>query len=840
MNSFSDDEEESPKGEKDDTHVIQTFPKLSKRPSKYKLFDAPTDKDPETVFKDIESLTSMIKKLDQEKFHPSIPKKVFIKDPTIKTTKKSKTPYKEDDNPKNLALPTILSVDNSDGRTMSIISKKTTKNENMTEFSERETFERDDYYMKYQGDDFGLKYKTINPRYITYDDTNKEEFYYHNGISDSNFELKSKFFNHNLKKKIKMKEMNKIEFKLIEAAHAQMVKKIKKNHHKTLSLQLSPSYYKNRHYEEFCEEIERTKQKVFTLTKKKEFTEILVSNYIKKNIPDFNLIPKKNFRKIFVIKNSTVLTNFKVISGLVFNIPIPESLRKYTPHKRQVILNNFLQYCQDKFNSQIKFEYLYLNDGIVVNDLMDIDITVKFIFVCPTSLFEGLSIPLNKNVLRLYKKYFPDKDVKNGAYTDSSIDEEVNEDDTHEIRKDVFELFFGKKKNKLSLFKKKSNQRKLFKKTFSDGIKNTEEYLYYSDNEERRNEAIHIIKNQKISNKKPKKVDYFITSENIAYTEKVNILKDKLSSRRKRNLSTLTEPNALSDIKLTNAFLTEKKIKKHFKNKTDKVVKKKFTTKDLLDSLKILKQRDPSLNLSKFYLHSKDDKKELPKIEENIVRNTNKYCQNENIINKEFPHLLSYNIPLILSKHPKYTRNELVTLFSQFKMLVNLWLNVHSTTKVAQYGIDFDIFHSCVNEMSQEEEILAKKIFNEINTSFSGMLNLEDFIGAMTILNRRELKDQIEFFLNVFDTNNKGEFSLEEVKTICKMSIKRLIKNFKNSEADIEVLKELSQFFAEYIYKKCGCDIRGNLSIDKLRHLIDSNSKELEYLEVFCCIYKNR
>ena len=60
---------------------------------------------------------------------------------------------------------------------------------------DKENFEREEYYRKYHNENYCTKHKHICNNYLTFDYTNKEEFYYHNGISDSNFELKSKFFN---------------------------------------------------------------------------------------------------------------------------------------------------------------------------------------------------------------------------------------------------------------------------------------------------------------------------------------------------------------------------------------------------------------------------------------------------------------------------------------------------------------------------------------------------------------------------------------------------------------------------------------------------------------------
>ena len=95
--------------------------------------------------------------------------------------------------------------------------------------------------------------------------------------------------------------MKKIEFKLIEAAQAQNKKKEHKKKHKALETDMSSSYYKNRHYMKYCEEIIKTQRSIYTLTRKKDFADILINNYILKNISDISTSDIKNRRKIFLI-----------------------------------------------------------------------------------------------------------------------------------------------------------------------------------------------------------------------------------------------------------------------------------------------------------------------------------------------------------------------------------------------------------------------------------------------------------------------------------------------------------------------------------------------------------
>lgn len=821
--------------------AVPTFPKITRRPSIYKLFDAPPEKKETNNIIDLQTLNTMIKELDSKKF--GIKKKAKKKPKPIEIKRLSTKAV-----PIVPTLPSIRSLENSDFFTIRTQkdhpttvnnSKRSIENSFESLGIMKDSFEIDSYYDKFQNGIYGEKMKMINPNYPTYDSNNKEERYYHEGITEY-LDVKCKFIPRNYKKQhMRMREMKKIEFKLIEDAQAKLIKKKTKKKRKSSNEELSPNAIKNVHYDKICDEILNTQKTVFTLTKKNEFTDLIINKYIKENFPNFEQSKSKNMRRIFIIKNSTVVTNTKSIIGIIAKIPTTTSLEKYNNHKRQIIQKNFLLYCQEKFHSQIKFEYLYSNDGKVINDLIEIKPTQKYIFVCPTSLFQGLSLSLNINIIKLYKTYFPPEPVSNGAFTDSSC-EDLKEDESDEIQEDVFKLFFGKSNINRNYRKRAIKYKKVpINNSFTEGVlneKSKEDYLYYSDNEERKAEAFGKITKPN----KQKKIDYYIQSENSIYSEKITNLLSRLSTNTSNSAFSSIETSAqeAKDIQLTRDFLKEQKIKEKVMLKSSKV-HKAFTTQDLIDSLKILKQKDPSINISKFYKHKEIEKKIPPKVKKNIDDNTNKYVLNENKTNKEFPHLLCYNIPLILSKHPKYSRRELINLFSLFKILVNIWLNIHDKANVDQYGIDFDIFHNCLQDISQEEEILARKIFDEINTGISGMLGLEDFVDALTILNRRELKDQMEFFLNVFDSKNKGEFTFEEVKTISKMSIKRLIKNYKNTPADIDIVKEIATFFAEYIYRICGCNIKKGLPIIKLKNIIESNSKELEYLEVFCCTYKS-
>ena len=125
---------------------------------------------------------------------------------------------------------------------------------------------------------------------------------------------------------------------------------------------------------------------------------------------------------------------------------------------------------------------------------------------------------------------------------------------------------------------------------------------------------------------------------------------------------------------------------------------------------------------------------------------------------------------------------------------------MHKNADVAQYEIDFETFHRWTEDVCDEEEILVKKIYDKIISRTSGVLSLEDYVDTLTIMNSNDILDQIEFFIKVFNSKDKEVFNYKDILEICKISIKRLIRN-KNNEETKSVVLELAYYLAEYILK---------------------------------------
>ena len=680
---------------------------------------------------------------------------------------------------------------------------------------------------------YGLRNKRINEAHLHLDKKDIAQNIAINGLNESFTNINSAANN----QKLKFVEVENSKFKLL------------KNAYENKNTGLDPSrQYKNlngedqflqkrfEHYQDDPLNLKK-KQLVFSIMKRDEFQNFLIERYLKKIIKNYQ-IKEQNKRRLYIIRDSSVITNPKKIPGVIVTIPNTFELSKYSIIKRKSLFKKFLEYLRDKLNSLTPFNYLFLKNGTIIYDLIDIKPPERYLYVSPTSNFLGLSIPINKHIIDLYLQNFSEEDNNNGCFDISSIDESIsNENSIEEDRDDLFEIFFSNRnKKKFKKVKRKIKRNKNLNQSFTFGINNfeKEEYIYFSDEESRRNNIDESIKIYKTNRKK---IDLFIEAKNNIYEKKINSMLQNLSNNPNSKLASSNIPFP-DDIKLMSTYLTEAKIpEKRMLKSTQKKIPLK--NQDIVDCFNILNQDKKLLKKGNFYLKRKNEKKDLPYVEENQLKMQNKYIKNYKKTQNDYPCIISYNIPLILSKNKKYSRNEFVGLYTKFKSLVNLWFNLHDNFKILQSGIDFETFHKCNSDLCKEEEILVRKIYDEICTGASGMLTLEDYVDALTTLYRKDLIDQLEFFLRVFNMKGKNILSYNDVLNICNMSIKRLITSDKNDRISVAVIKSISKFFTNYMFEICDCELEKGINVDRIKDMIKNNSKGLEYIEIFCCSTEN-
>ena len=597
---------------------------------------------------------------------------------------------------------------------------------------------------------------------------------------------------------------------------------------------------------------------------KNEFSNYLIMEYIKKNYPSLitnkdnisacktinksnndNSIKEQkliiNFankaieaREIYVIKDSTVIPNPRIIPGFLVKIPNNYGLKSLKVSQRLNLMKRFLEFINSKFRPQMTIKYIFDKNGNLISDFGQLSEKEKYIFASPVNLFQGISIPMQKGIIEIYLKYFGNKKKQEYFFNESSFDESIsiyknynNNINNFDEIDDVYEIFFPKNINhKIKYFKKnklKKRRQSSFTFGIDDNTKNNYEYIYYSDDRKKREKIYN-----EFSSKFKNRIDLYLGLKNSIYEKKLKELKSKLSENKKSDngkKSLITEEEDLRD-----EYLTEKniKIRDMLHNIEDT---KNLKYQDIVDTFNLLKNFDPSMDIKKFYKPRKSVKN-FSFTQKNIKSTRDKYFFNRRKINLEYPSLLNYNIPKFINTYPKYKLKDIIKYYTKFKSLVNLWLNMHSNATNAQFGIDFDTFYNCTEELCKEEKELANKIYDKINNSPNGFLSLEDFIEALNSLNQNDLKRQFCFFLKVFGNIGKKFLSYKEVLQISLISIKRLAKNNKTKQDDT-IIRDLGYFFANYLFKICEANINNGIEIDKLRVLLDSQGEKLEYLKLF-------
>ena len=727
--------------------------------------------------------------------------------------------------------------------------------------------DKDEYYKKFSENNYGEKYSLHNPVHEEYSKETKEYNILRIGLINEEknpcdiIDKKNQglFSNTNFNKISNSYKYNSLDYPLLN-----IIKNYNKNHNKPKNLKMKD--IKNNTFYSI---------KDFSYAKKDEFSNYLIMEYIKNNYPSIlnnnnntslnsnidlsnNKSPmrerkkyllrflgkKIETRKIYIIKDSTVISNPKIIPGLVTEIPSNKFLKSLKKKQRFNLMKQFLKLISIRFRVKLAFNFIFDKNGNLIFDFLELTEKDKYIFVSPVNIFQGILISMHKGIMELYLKYFSKGKKDNFCFNESSLDESSKIIPNNKYyylhsdkNDDVYDMYFSnnlnykKKLNFKKVKKTKTNKKNSFTFGIDDNDENNYEYLYYSDNEKKRKNIIN-----KIYKNCENKMDYYIATQNVLYDKKINELKLKLSENKPkhkikmRQNSNKTKKYSLSqDIELRDEYLTEKKIKNKDLIK-EKIDNKLLSNQDIIDTFNILQNKDSTFDIKKFYIQ-KNIKKNFIFLKKNIKDNTNKYSNNRRKAYSIYPSLFTFNIPETLEKYPKYSLDEIIRYYTKFRALVNLWFNLYNDVDLLQYGIDFDTFHNCNDEICDEVTELAKIIYEKINTSPSGILSFEDYIESLNGINQKDTINQFKFFLKIWKKDKKF-FSYEEVLKISMISIKKLVKNNTDDE-DKNILKDLAKFFAKYIFNLCDSNIEEGIKIEKLKELLNSKGEKLDYLKLF-------
>ena len=137
-----------------------------------------------------------------------------------------------------------------------------------------------------------------------------------------------------------------------------------------------------------------------------------------------------------------------------------------------------------------------------------------------------------------------------------------------------------------------------------------------------------------------------------------------------------------------------------------------------------------------------------------------------------------------------------------------------------------------MKELSLDNPDFLIRIFDSVDKGNKGYLTWDEFFIAMKLVNTQDLKDKIDLFFNIVDSDGNGSFSFDEIKDICKLSISK-IDGSEESEAFAESTQE---FFANLIFKILNKNKDDEIPAEEFKSAIFHGTEEArKLLSMFCC-----
>jgi Ca2+-binding EF-hand superfamily protein len=79
-----------------------------------------------------------------------------------------------------------------------------------------------------------------------------------------------------------------------------------------------------------------------------------------------------------------------------------------------------------------------------------------------------------------------------------------------------------------------------------------------------------------------------------------------------------------------------------------------------------------------------------------------------------------------------------------------------------------------MKELSMDNTDFLKKIFESVDKDSKGYIVWEEFFAAAKLISSNDLRDKIDLFFAIVDADGNGNFSFEEIKDICKLSLTKI------------------------------------------------------------------
>ena len=514
------------------------------------------------------------------------------------------------------------------------------------------------------------------------------------------------------------------------------------------------------------------------------------------------------YRKVFIIKDGTVILNRKIIPGYFIDIP----QRKYviginSKQCRMKLFKEMMLKCKEAFNEGVvEFKSVFLPNGIVVNDLGQIPDNENVLFVSKGNVFQGVHI--HNTGSSAVKTYSNDNDndllklndTKNALVLPSTATQ-VRNNNNNNIRKYKF-------KTKVKHATYLNDNSFTFGYTV-DKLSDKDVYVYYSENEL---PSYHHHRNTR--------------------THQLKLTPHEKTQHMLSLLSTLSEYEHIDMLRTITA------IKRTNTNHIQHTLSKRpnENTYDGLNTLINNYNNTRFPTSSSPHPHSPPSHhKSLPYIFKNKLQTRTTITPFAiTAVNTKFPDLISQNIPSLIHKYKYLKRNLLYELYTQYKLFMIICCTITSNLNQVHKGLDFNSFYNCLPQVRGQGKILGEKLFNSLLGLGQCNLDWVKYLEGMLTMRNKEISEKIDVFFSIIDTNENGMLSYDEVYELSKVSLERTIFGRPQKEDDT-VIAGVAEHFANLIFELVDIPRHKEISFELIKEKIIEGKEAAEYLNMFIC-----
>lgn len=171
-------------------------------------------------------------------------------------------------------------------------------------------------------------------------------------------------------------------------------------------------------------------------------------------------------------------------------------------------------------------------------------------------------------------------------------------------------------------------------------------------------------------------------------------------------------------------------------------------------------------------------------------------CHAGAVVAEHHGFLSEQDIPALMDT-TGYSRAELYALWARFKALCSL---SHVPT-----GIDRDTFHRGIPHLSVEDDFFIDRVFTILDADGSGILEWQEFVDALSSLERGSVAKRVGFLFRVYDLNGDGTIHRSEATQFFRAS---LLVAPSNSVDDV------ARHFVDKIFAAVGCSDKDAMRIE--------------------------